>query len=158
VPNRLRQRIGSASTLFNADAVAKAEAALSSLSSNFTQWLADELGKLETARDAMLTDGVTEAVRSRLFLHAHDLKGLGSTYGFPIISRIAGSLCRLLEAPGRPPSAAKLVNAHVDAIRAAVRDNIRDECDATSRVLADELERQVSTHTAKTDAAGAPRR
>jgi hypothetical protein len=37
-----------------------------------------------------------------------------------------------------------LVDAHVDAIKVAVRDNIREAGDGTASVLAQELERQVS--------------
>ena len=49
-PNLLKARLGPKSGLFNADALAKAEAALKELSSNFAQWMNDEIAKLDAAR------------------------------------------------------------------------------------------------------------
>ncbi len=77
-------------------------------------------------------------------MHCHDLKGLGTTYGFPLITRIAGSLCKLMDEPDKRHEAPMfLVDAHIDAIRAAVRDNICDTDHPVGKILADELEGRV---------------
>jgi chemotaxis protein histidine kinase CheA len=147
VPNMLRLKVGSRFGGLNAGAVAKAEAALKNLSSQFSQWLRDELDKLEAARAAIREQGLTKETGDRLYTHAHDLKGLGGTYEFPIITRMAGSLCKLIETPDQRLTAPmKLVDAHIDAIRAAVRDDIRDDANPMGRVLAQELERQVAAY------------
>ncbi len=157
VPNTLRLKVGSRFGGLNAGAVAKAEAALKSLSSQFSQWLRDELDKLEAARMAIRTDGLTKETGDKLYTHAHDLKGLGGTYEFPIITRMAGSLCKLLETPEQRLAAPmKLVDAHIDAIRAAVRDDIKDDSNPMGRVLAQELERQVLAYVAAEKAAAQP--
>jgi hypothetical protein len=149
VPNTLRLKVGSRFGGLNAGAVAKAEAALKSLSSQFSQWLQDELDKLEAARATIRAEGVTKENTDKLYTHAHDLKGLGTTYEFPIITRMAGSLCKLIETPEqRIKAPMKLVDAHIDAIRAAVRDDIRDDANPMGRILAQELERQVAVHIA----------
>ncbi len=149
VPNTLRLKVGSRFGGLNAGAVAKAEAALKSLSSQFSQWLRDELDKLEAARAAVRELGLTKDTGDKLYTHAHDLKGLGGTYEFPIITRMAGSLCKLIETPEQRLTAPmKLVDAHIDAIRAAVRDDIRDDANPMGRVLAQELERQVAAYIA----------
>jgi chemotaxis protein histidine kinase CheA len=149
VPNTLRLKVGSRFGGLNADAVAKAEAALKSLSSQFGQWLQDELNKLEAARSAIHTQGLTKETGDQLYTHAHDLKGLGATYEFPIITRMAGSLCKLIETPeARLKAPMKLVDAHIDAIKAAVRDDIRDDANPLGRVLAQELERQAAAYIA----------
>jgi hypothetical protein len=41
-----------------------------------------------------------------------------------------------------------LVDAHIDAIKACVRDDIRDDSHPVGRVLAEELERKVAEHQA----------
>ena len=149
VPNMLRLKVGSRFGGLNAGAVAKAEAALKNLSSQFSQWLRDELDKLEAARAAIRTAGLTKETGDKLYTHAHDLKGLGGTYEFPIITRMAGSLCKLLETPEQRLTAPmKLVDAHIDSIRAAVRDDIKDDSNPMGRVLVQELERQVSAYIA----------
>jgi hypothetical protein len=129
----------------DAAAVARAEAALQSLSSNFDQWMKDELTKLEAARDAIRAVGFTPQSAESLYFRAHDLKGLGTTYGFPLVTRIAGSLCRILHEPEhRLTAPLALVEAHIDAIIAVVRGDVRGEGDATSRAVADELETQTT--------------
>ena len=42
----------------------------------------------------------------------------------------------------------KLVDAHIDAIRASVRDDVRDDTNTMGRILAQELERQVTAYIA----------
>ena len=87
---------------------------------------------------------MTRQTADRLYLHAHDLKGLGATYEFPLITRIAGSLCKLMDdQESRVASPMFLIDAHIDAVRAAVRDQIRDTNHPVGRVLAEELERRV---------------
>lgn len=147
VPNTLRMKVGSRFGGIDPSALAKAEAALKGLSGQFAQWLQDEIGKLEAARAAIKTEGLSQKTADRLYLHAHDLKGLGATYEFPLITRIAASLCKLMDDQGSRTSAPMyMVDAHIDAIRAAVRDDIRDVSHPVGRVLAEELERRVAVY------------
>ena len=126
-------------------AVARAEAALKSRSVNFDQWMVDELAKLEAARDAIRAEGYNAATAEALYRRAHDIKGLGTTYGYPLVTRIGSSLCWLLhEAESRLSAPVALVEAHVDAISASVRRNIRSDADTTGRALAEELEVQTA--------------
>ncbi|TVR10147.1 MAG: hypothetical protein EA385_04880 [Salinarimonadaceae bacterium] len=74
--------------------------------------------------------------RERLFRAAHDLRGLAPDLGEELAGRIAGSLARLL---GYCPAASlALIRAHVDALRASLRD--RD--DPLADEVAAELERR----------------
>ena len=146
-PNTLRLKVGAAGRLGALDpaAIAKAEAALKNLSGNFAQWLQDEITKLEAARQAIRAEGVTPATMESLYLRAHDLKGLGATYGYPLITRICASLCMLTDdAEKRLRAAMTLVDAHIDAIGAAVRDEIKTEDHPVGRALVQELEARVA--------------
>jgi hypothetical protein len=141
----LRLKLGGRFGAIDADAIAKAEAALKSLSGQFAQWLDDEIKKLDAARAAVQANGYTPETSESLYMRAHDLKGLGSTYEFPLITRIAASLCRLTDSPERRAQASLfLIDSHIDAIKACVRDNIRDDSNPTGRALAEELERRVA--------------
>jgi len=148
--NSLRLKVGGGRLgAIDPAAIAKAEAALKSLASNFTQWLNDEITKLENARQTVKTDGVTVETMENLYLRAHDLKGLGTTYGYQLITRIAGSLCRLIDdKEKRATVPLELVDAHIDAIKAAVRDDIKSDEHPVGRVLVEELERRVKTMAA----------
>ena len=142
--NSFKLKVGGRFGAIDASAIAKAEAALKSLSSNFSQWLQDEVVKLDGARQAVRVDGISVATMETLYLRAHDLKGLGTTYEFPIITRIAGSLCRLIDDKDKRVQAPMaLIDAHIDAIKAAVRDDIKTDDHPIGAILVQELEKKV---------------
>jgi len=145
VPNTLRLKVGGRFGAVDASAIAKAEAALKSLSGNFAAWLQDEVTKLEAARQQVKTDGATPETLETLYLRAHDLKGLGATYEFPLITRMAGSLCKLIDDKDKRMEAPMvLIDAHIDGIKAAVRDGIKTDDHPVGKILVEELERRVS--------------
>ncbi len=114
--------------VFDAAAVARAEEALQSLSGHFQGWLEEEVAKVQAARLEGAQTGWHDGSMESLLIAAHDLKGLGATYEYPLATLIAGSLCRLIETPaGRDAARAAphLIEAHVDAIRAAARDRVK---------------------------------
>jgi hypothetical protein len=143
-PNTLRLKVGGRLGGIDPAAIAKAEAALKSLSGNFAQWLQDEVGKLEAARERIRTDGLSTATAEGLYLRAHDLKGLGATYEYPLVTRIAASLCKLIDdADKRMAAPMPLVDAHIDCIRAAVRNQTQTDADPMARATVEALEAKV---------------
>ncbi|WP_269516244.1 Hpt domain-containing protein [Brevundimonas subvibrioides] len=148
-PNTLLAKVGGGFSGVNADAIAKAEEALKAMSGQFGQWLQDEISKLDSAQAAIRTSGYTSKTAEDLYFRAHDLKGLGATYQYPLVTRLAGSLCKLMDDPIRRMEAPMvLIDAHIDAIRAVVRDQIQTDDHPTGRVLSETLEAQVAAHRA----------
>lgn len=149
-PNTLRAKVGGGFGI-NADAIAiaKAEEALKAMSTQFAQWLQDEIAKLDKAQADIRSLGYTPETAEALYFRAHDLKGLGTTYEYPLVTRIAGSLCRMLDDPARRMDAPLIIiDAHVDAIRAVFRDGIKTDDHPTGRALAETLEARVAEHLA----------
>ena len=147
-PNTLRSKVGGGFGI-NADAIAKAEEALKAMSAQFGQWLNDEIVKLDKAQADIREQGYTPATAEALYFRAHDLKGLGTTYEYPLVTRIAGSLCKMLDDAERRMSAPlPILDAHIDAIRAVVRDQIKTDEHPTGRALAETLEQRVAQHLA----------
>lgn len=144
-PNTLRLKVGgSAFGGIDAAAIAKAEEALKAMSNQFGQWLQDEIDKLDAAQAAIKAKGLNAETAEALFFRAHDLKGLGGTYQYPLVTRLAGSLCKLLDNPTKRAAApGPLLDAHINAIRAVVRDGIQTDDHPVGRMLAEELESQV---------------
>ncbi|MDV6333032.1 Hpt domain-containing protein [Asticcacaulis sp. 201] len=150
VPNTLRAKVGGRLGALDSEAIAKAEAALADLSSQFEDWLMDEIRKLEDVQARIKAEGLNPQNADQLFYRAHDLKGLGTTYGFPLITRISGSLCKMLdEEEKRAQAPWKLVEAHMDAIRAVVRGQIKTEDHPTGKILSETLEARVKEHLDK---------
>ncbi len=141
-PNILKAKVGGSVAAIDMAAVRRAEAAVESLKENFHAWIGDDVEKLATARDAFAREK-TGVARDTLFRSSHDLKGQGQTFGFPFVARVAASLCRLLDgiAPDQIPVG--LLDAHVDAIRVCMRDQIKGDSDLVATALAKELEARV---------------
>ncbi len=147
VPNALRAKVGGRFGALDKSAIAAAEAALEDLSDQFGNWLAEEVQKLEEVYADIKASGTTEENMKQLYNRCHDLKGQGTTYGYPLITRIAGSICKLLDEPdGRTNAPRLLVDAHLDAIRAIVRGQIKSENHPVGVALASELEARVINH------------
>jgi hypothetical protein len=140
-PNRIKERLGNALPKFDGAAIERAERALQSLSGQFDLWMDEELAKLEAVWAEAKTEGLAGAAGDRLYLSAHDVKGLGSTYNFPLVTRLAASLCRLIETPQlRARAHPVLVSGLINGIRIAIRDRIRTEEHPTGTALAEESE------------------
>lgn len=134
------------SPLFTPDMLARAENALNAMSHNFQGWLDEEVQKVVAARQAAKAALWCDDSLDALLAAAHDVKGLGSTYDYPLTTSIAASLCRLIETPeGKEAGRAEpsLIDAHVDAIRASARDQIKSVDHPVGRALLSALEARV---------------
>ena len=141
-PPTMRDKVGPRAPAFDADAIARAESALKGMSGNFQSWITEDVDKLDAARHAARAAAYSDASTEALFARAHDLKGLGTTYDYPLATAIAGSLCRLLEtseARATARTVPALLDAHVDAVRAIVRDRAQAADHPMGKLLADEL-------------------
>src|SRR4051812_9376468 len=122
------------------DPVARAEQALSNLSGEFKSWMRAECDRLATAHAAVVADGFTSQTRGELFRAAHDIKGDAPTFGFPAAGAAADSLCRILDhAPDLAAVPADLIQHHVDAVQAIVREHNTIEKAGVAKVLSDRL-------------------
>jgi HPt (histidine-containing phosphotransfer) domain-containing protein len=126
-PHELRKAVAQAAA-GDDNPVARAEAALVELSSEFSSWMDAESDRLEAARQDVKRDGFTEQTHDELFRAAHDIKGEAATFGYPAVVGAANSLCRLLEhTPDIQRIPLTLVDQHVDAVRAITREYARDD-------------------------------
>ncbi len=110
------------------DPLARAEEALAQLSGEFGDWMTVECERLDAARRAVKDNGFGKGSFEELFLAAHDVKGDAATFGFPLAAGAAESLCRVLEhSPDRGRIPVALVDQHVDAVRAIIREYARPD-------------------------------
>lgn len=138
---RLAGRLGG----LDPSALAKAEAALKSLSSNFAEWMNNEITKLDAAWDAVRAHGATQSNMDALYLRSHDLKGLGGTYGFPIVTSIAAQLCRQIgDGENRLSASLGAIGAQINAIKTAVSQNITTEDQPEGQALLTSLHSRIS--------------
>ncbi len=122
------------------DPVARAEKALEQISGEFTTWMSDECERLDAARRSVKASGLNKQTKQELFLSAHDVKGDCSTFGFPAVAPAADSLCRLLEhTPDMTRIPVAIIDQHVDAVRAIVREYARPDITMIAHSLTSKL-------------------
>ena len=151
-PNVLKAKVGGSGGLDNG-AIKQAEDAVEGLRDEFAVWILNDVKQLLEARD-VYEKQVDTSTLSNLYRTAHDLKGQASTFDFPLVARVAASLCKLTDDcshTGDLPLT--LIDAHVDAIKVIVRDGIKDPTNQMATILASELERQVDVFLEKRAAA-----
>ncbi|MFQ5467732.1 MAG: hypothetical protein ACE5DS_06300 [Kiloniellaceae bacterium] len=128
VPNLLRAKVGTAPGPSLDKIVAEAEKALDGLQSQSRAWIQDYLATLaetvESARaGAMPKIEAIERVRKI----AHDIKGQGATFGYPLLTVVGHMLHGFTE---RDPAAAarhlEVVAAHVNFMNLVIKHEIHD--------------------------------
>ena len=131
------------------EALARAEAAIAELQQDYPSWLDDDYRRLQLAFDDALAEPEKRREHFRRLFHAaHEMRGMGESIGYPLVTRIGRSLCMLIEALDDSldrvgEEDVELVRAHVDALAAVVRDNVSGQGDEIARELAVSLEQTV---------------
>lgn len=145
-PNTLRDRAmsiggpGASKDGFDVEALERAEKALAQLETDFAAWMNDETAKLETAHETFRAAPKNADSQQALYRASHDIRGQGRTFGYPLAGEIADGLCDLIDgAEAMEGQILDLIDAHVDAIRAIVRDDVRSEDNVLARSVIAEL-------------------
>jgi HPt (histidine-containing phosphotransfer) domain-containing protein len=139
-PNPLRKVLRRVAAKDLDDPVARAEAALASMSGEFKNWMGIEADRLSAAHAAILSGGFTNTTRDELFRAAHDIKGDAATFGFPSAGVAADSLCRIIEhAPDLDQVPSDLIALHINAIQAIVRERTKLDTASTASELSRRL-------------------
>lgn len=130
----------------------QAEEKLQRVGLDFTDWATDYLGNLSKLCVAAM--GNPQARPKQLEdinLLAHELRGQGGTFGYPLITTFAKSLYDATR-PGSTfnDAAVEIVKAHVDAMRAVIREKVSGDGGETGRALLKSLEIAIAKHSAVT--------
>jgi HPt (histidine-containing phosphotransfer) domain-containing protein len=100
----------------DAEALARAEAAVAALSDDYLAWVRADLARLAGAVAALRDAGAPcrPAAAEAVFAIAHDIKGQAGTFGYPLLTRLGAELCRQVRA------AAMADLAPIEALAAAM--------------------------------------
>jgi chemotaxis protein histidine kinase CheA len=109
-----------------------------------------ECDRLDEKRLAIKECGVDAARLTELFRAAHDIKGEAETFGFPRAGEVAANLCHLIEhTPDMARIPLPLLDQHVDAVRAIIREAPLENSDRTAADLVARLRRVTSDFLAQ---------
>lgn len=133
-----------AGTEFDAATVGRAERAIANVLERYPTLLVDEAGKLVAAWDAAPEKLTSETV-APVFTIAHDLAGYGETFGYPLVTIFARSLCRLLTMGDLSRhQMSTVVDAHIGTLRVIVRDRMQGHGGPVGLQLAGSLDQAIN--------------
>jgi chemotaxis protein histidine kinase CheA len=128
-------------------ALARAEAAVANLAEDYATWALADVAKARTALAAAIDDPAgREPHVEALFRVGHDLKGQGTSFGFPLVTKIGHSLCALTRDRARQYDSKHLdlAKSHLDAIDLILTKGIKGEGGKVGIELVAKLEQRVS--------------
>jgi len=126
--------------------LARAEAAVAGLAKDYAAWALADLKKGRAALAAASDDAGQRARHlEALFRVAHDLKGQGTSFGFPLVTKIGQSLCVLTRERARDYESRHLdlARSHLDALELVLTKGIKGEGGKVGAELVAKLELRV---------------
>ncbi len=144
LPNTLKEKVGDGDGIAAAR-LAAAEAEIEALAQDYLSWVQLDLVRLRDAlRAAQASPDDNAVYLEALYTTAHDMRGQGGSFGYPLVTNIAGALCRYLGHPVDPAKIDLEVCAiHVDALHAVIQNRIDGDGGATGAKMLEGIERVV---------------
>ncbi|MCG8361252.1 MAG: Hpt domain-containing protein [Kiloniellales bacterium] len=104
-----------------------AEAALEDLEEDYHRWVLEDLDAAAEALATATADADQRtAMIEKLFDICHNIKGQAATFGFPLLTLIAQSVCALITADqAGAEERLPLIRSHIDAMKVVASQNIR---------------------------------
>ncbi len=120
-PKRVSEKVRRTGGPSAQQAIMRALNAAEDLMENYQGWAVDDLTKLWRTFEG----GGSAADIEQMFEIAHGIRGEGGTFGFPLVSIIADSLCKFLEGRRKlGPTGHEVVKVHILAMRAVFRQKL----------------------------------
>ncbi len=129
VPNNLRKaKIGTGRAKLDMKALEQAEKVVEKIQEEYSDWADEDLVALDNVLRQLRSGDDADAALRALYTLSLDMKGQGGSFGFRMMSEVAA---RLNDFIAPRDSLSKLdidvVEAHINALHAIYRENIRDD-------------------------------
>jgi hypothetical protein len=154
--NRLKEKAAGAAGFkgsgeISSDLLAKAEAALQQMSEDYPDWVSKLVDKLyEQHRRCVDTPGQRRSFFEELRRVAHDMRGQGGTFGYPLISEVAESLYQFTGPhSGQSDNHIEVIKAHIDAMRVIIRNRVKGDGGAIGEQLLKALQAAIQKYNVK---------
>lgn len=133
---KLRLAPGAVPTL-DPELLKKAEAAVASFGDSYRDWAREDLARLEAVHERLRASGECETgAVAEIAKIAFEMKGHGGSFGYRLMTEISRSLEDFARSGCEfGPRTVMVIGAHVDAMRAVLRDDIRGDGGEIGRAL-----------------------
>lgn len=147
-PHTIRTKVSGGGPL-TSQMLKKAEEVVQQHAEKYIERAQDQVEALvEVVRDAESETGDRTAIFEKIFLQAHDIRGLGSTFGYTLVTNIAASLCNFVESVEvYDDDVMEVLNAHVDALRGMIGNDVKGDGGPIGREILDGLMQAVAKNS-----------
>ncbi len=137
-PNTLQRMFQGRTIEINSASLAAAEAAVEAMAVSLNETLLSDIKDMQSAIDTYRKGG--EVTLSSLYRMSFDLKGLGGSLDFPLLTNLGDTLCQMFDQP-RPLTQSDfvIIEAHISAMIAIVSQNVRGRDDPVGQAILAEL-------------------
>lgn len=131
--NKLKEKTaglgGDENVEISPEALAEAEAALADMSEDYPDWVSSIIEKLaEQHKKCIDVPDKRKEHFQEIREIAHDMKGQGGTFGYPLISNFSDALYGFADTRGKlTDNHVEIIKAHIDAMRAVISNRVKGD-------------------------------
>lgn len=133
-PGNLKAKVPVTANGVDADMIERAEQIIVNLKDKYLDWVEEDLERLQRSMLATeaLVGGPAEplaAAYHQVYEIAHDMKGQGGSFNYPLVTVVGDRLCRFLEKAWTAPkdSQVPVIRVCVDALRLIITQRIEGD-------------------------------
>ena len=150
--NRLKEKtagLAPGKVSISPEALEAAEKALNKMSEDYPDWVSGIVVKLQEQHGRCVDSPEKRRECFEEINHmAHDMKGQGGTFGYPLITTFADSLYGFTYSRDEiTDNQVELVKAHLDAMRAVIRGRVSGDGGEIGAKLAESLNAAITKYT-----------
>lgn len=118
------------------------------MSEDYPDWVNGQIGSLyELHRRCVDSPEQRRSLFEQITALAHDLKGQGGTFGYPLVTAFATSLNRFsVIRQDITDNHVEIIKSHIDAMRAVIRDRIKGDGGEIGAALQHGLEQVIAKY------------
>jgi hypothetical protein len=142
-PNLLKKKVGTGG--FEPSALKKAEKVVDGLRDEFEALAKIDVARLTAAAATLMANPMDINRRQEVYMLAHELRGQGGSYGYPLVTRFGDQLCRYLDAAEMLDAKTLIiVKAAADAIAVVINAKVLGDGGDTGRQLVGMLDKAIA--------------
>jgi CheY-like chemotaxis protein len=141
-PQDLRRRLSKAE--IDVESILNVQREMDGWAEDFRDWTDDFIRQIESALGECRKSPTADRRKpfNRINFLAHEMRGQGGTFGYPLVSQVARSLFDLtLHNLDRSDACCDLIGEHVRVLKAVIREDIKGDGGLVGRELLDEMRR-----------------
>ena len=125
-PDSLKSKVTVTADGIDEEMLQRAEQVIADLKDNYLDWVQEDLIRIQDAYAKAVEDptGRKEHLKA-VFEAAHEIKGQGGSFDYPLMTVVGNQLCRFLEHMEEPAEAdMEVVKLHIDAMRLIIAKRV----------------------------------